>query len=116
MPVRGDRHGGRGDLTAVGLLSAEGESLGFEAPAARNAPTPFAEGPKQKNAAPKLWVMSDTDLVLSGLRPNSSKPNQSQTKPDQEKGLGFSWIPSSDSGLFNSMSYGRSKAKKCSSQ
>ncbi len=37
------------------------------------------------------------------LRPNSSKPNQSQTKPDQENGLGFSWIPSSNSGLFNGL-------------
>src|SRR5271165_4541768 len=37
------------------------------------------------------------------LRPNSSKPNQIQTKPDQENGLGFSWIPSSDSRLFNGL-------------
>src|SRR5271166_4294439 len=35
--------------------------------------------------------------------PNSSKPNQFQTKPDQENGLGFSWIPSSNSGLFNGL-------------
>jgi len=37
------------------------------------------------------------------LRPNFSKPNQIQTKPDQENGLGFSWIPSSYSGLFNEL-------------
>ncbi len=37
------------------------------------------------------------------LRPNSSKPNPSQTKPVQEYWLGFSWIPSSDSGLFNEL-------------
>jgi hypothetical protein len=37
------------------------------------------------------------------LRPNSSKPNQTQTKPDQENGLGFSWILSSDSWLFNGL-------------
>ncbi len=37
------------------------------------------------------------------LRPNPSKPNQIQTKPDQENGLGLSWIPSSDSGLFNGL-------------
>ena len=37
------------------------------------------------------------------LGPNSSKPNQSQSKPDQENGLGFSWICSSDSGLFNGL-------------
>src|SRR5271165_1636150 len=37
------------------------------------------------------------------FRPNPPKPNPSQTKPDQEKGLGFSWIPSSDSSLFNGL-------------
>jgi hypothetical protein len=37
------------------------------------------------------------------LGPNPSKPNQSRTKPNQENGLGFSWIPSSDSELFNGL-------------
>ncbi len=41
--------------------------------------------------------------LRSGLRPKFSKPNPIQTKPDQENGLGFSWIPSSDSGLFNGL-------------
>src|SRR5271166_5833183 len=41
--------------------------------------------------------------LRSGLRPKFSKPNPIQTKPDQENGLGFSWIPSSDSGLFNEL-------------
>ena len=37
------------------------------------------------------------------LGPNHPKPNQSQTKQNQENGLGFTWIPSSDSGLFNGL-------------
>ena len=45
------------------------------------------------------------------LGPNSSKPNQSQSKPDQEKGLGFSWIPSSNSRLFNGLRAIQSKKK-----
>src|SRR5271166_6976599 len=48
------------------------------------------------------------------LRLNSSKHNQIQTKPDQENGLGFSWIPSSDSGLFNRLR--AVQIKKCNSQ
>ncbi len=36
-------------------------------------------------------------------RPNPSKPNQSRTKPSQGNRLGFSWICSSDSGLFNGL-------------
>src|SRR5271166_4824030 len=35
--------------------------------------------------------------------PNTPKPNPSQTKRDQENGLGFSWIPSSDSSFFNGL-------------
>ncbi len=41
--------------------------------------------------------------LRSGLRPKFSKPNPSQTKPDQENALGLSWISSSDSGLFNGL-------------
>ena len=37
------------------------------------------------------------------LKPNSSKPNQSPTKPNQGNGLGFSWISWSDSGLFSGL-------------
>src|SRR5208337_318138 len=37
------------------------------------------------------------------LGPNSSKPHQSQSKPNQETKLVFSWIPSSDSGLFRGL-------------
>ena len=47
--------------------------------------------------------------VCGRLRPNSSKPNQIQTKPDQENGFGLSWIPSSIRAF--SMSYGQSKSK-----
>ena len=49
-------------------------------------------------------------------QPNSSKPNQTQTKPDQENGLGFSWIPSSDSGLFKRLRAVQIKNQKCDSQ
>src|SRR5208337_1998760 len=35
--------------------------------------------------------------------PNTPKPNPSQTKRDQENGLGFSWIPSFDSSFFNGL-------------
>ena len=61
---------------------------------------------------PRLRQRAGRDRPTSSaecLRSNSSKPNQNQTKPDQENGLGFSWIPSSDSGLFNG--YGSTKSK-----
>ena len=47
--------------------------------------------------------------AVCGAPPNSSKPNPNQTKPDQENGLGFSWIPSSNSGLFNGLRAAQSK-------
>src|SRR5271169_6128061 len=57
------------------------------------------------NARPPSAGLSDALLWnASGLIPPSqTKSKPSQTKPDQENGLGFSWIPSSDSRLFNGL-------------
>ena len=59
---------------------------------------------------PKIGEMDHPEIVLNIVAnhsrasgPNPSKPNQSWIKPNQENGLGFSWIPSSDSGLFNGL-------------
>src|SRR5208337_752989 len=43
------------------------------------------------------------------LGPNHPKPNPSQTKKNQGNGLGFSWISSSDFGLFNGLRATQSK-------
>ena len=61
-----------------------------------------AAGLRQAVAGREAGI-SDICMVLISLRPNSSKPNPSQTKPDQENGLGFSWIPSSDLWLFKEL-------------
>src|SRR5271166_6204336 len=106
-----------------------------------NSPAPGRRGPTrswrhfqariqlfQSLAAPFLGVLTSGRQALpirtgrrapraTGRRrlrsaPNSSKPNPNQTKPDQDNGLGLSWIPSSDSGLFNGLRAAQSNRGK----
>src|SRR5271166_1719791 len=63
-----------------------------------------AAGPdEQPRTERRTAGATDRQRLRNAFRPNSSKPNPIQTKPDQENGLGLSWIPSSDSGLFNGL-------------
>src|SRR5271157_3193489 len=61
-----------------------------------------AAGPdEQPRTERRTAGATDRRRLRNAFRPNSSKPNPIQTKPDQENGLGLSWIPSSDLRLFN---------------
>src|SRR5271157_3687701 len=72
-----------------------------------------AAGPdEQPRTERRTAGATDRRRLRNAFRPNSSKPNPIQTKPDQENELGLSWIPSSDSGLFKGLRADQSKMGK----